>query len=314
MTTPRSPAQPITMVCDHGGRLARRRVSGGTRNARAAATQSSRSDDHPDQHGHAEHGDPAARQVGVDHRRDDPPGLQPDQQEDGVLQQELDRRPVDPFAQPGLAGLDHRRLVAEDQPGDDDRDHARAVEVVGSRSPRPAGRPRTARSARSRCRRPAGGCAGGSGSGDEGHRPAPPRPRRRRRSGSRRLTSPAVTAPPIAAIATRRQVMAVASLTSDSPSKMVTSRRGRPTRRAIEVAATASGGATTAPRAKATAKLHRQDQPGDQTDAQRGDHDQHRPTAKAIERRVGAEVDHRGADGGGVQQRRQEAEQHDLGR
>ncbi len=36
---------------------------------------------------------------------------------------------------------------------------------------------------------------------------------------------------------------------------MVTSRRGSPTRRAIEVAATASGGATTAPKAKATAKV-----------------------------------------------------------
>ena len=49
--------------------------------------------------------------------------------------------------------------------------------------------------------------------------------------------------------------MAVASLTSDSPSRMVTSRRGSPTRRAIVVAATASGGATTAPRVNATAKL-----------------------------------------------------------
>jgi hypothetical protein len=68
------------------------------------------------------------------------------------------------------------------------------------------------------------------------------------------VTSAAETAPPIAAMATRRQVIAVASLTSDSPSKMVTSWRGRPTRRAIEVAATASGGATTAPRANATAK------------------------------------------------------------
>ena len=37
------------------------------------------------------------------------------------------------------------------------------------------------------------------------------------------LTSAAETAPPIAAIATRRQVIAVASLTSDSPSRMVTS-------------------------------------------------------------------------------------------
>ena len=47
--------------------------------------------------------------------------------------------------------------------------------------------------------------------------------------------------------------MAVASLTSDSPSRIVTIRRGMPTRRAMDVAATASGGATTAPSAKASA-------------------------------------------------------------
>ena len=52
---------------------------------------------------------------------------------------------------------------------------------------------------------------------------------------------------------TRTQVMAVASLSSDSPSRIVTSCRGMPTRRAMVVAATASGGATTAPKAKASA-------------------------------------------------------------
>ena len=54
-----------------------------------------------------------------------------------------------------------------------------------------------------------------------------------------------------AAIAVRRVTSAVASLKSDSPSRMVTTRRGRPMLRAIAVAATASGGATTAPSAKA---------------------------------------------------------------
>ena len=53
---------------------------------------------------------------------------------------------------------------------------------------------------------------------------------------------------------TRTQVIAVASFSSDSPSKIVTTRRGSPTRRAIVVAATASGGATTAPKANARAK------------------------------------------------------------
>ncbi len=68
------------------------------------------------------------------------------------------------------------------------------------------------------------------------------------------VTSATETAPPMAAMATRRQVMAVASLTRDSPSSTVTIWRGRPTRRAMEVAATASGGATTAPSANAAGK------------------------------------------------------------
>jgi hypothetical protein len=45
----------------------------------------------------------------------------------------------------------------------------------------------------------------------------------------------------------RRATRAVASLRSDSPSRIVTTRRGNPIRRPIAVAATASGGATTAP-------------------------------------------------------------------
>ncbi len=61
-------------------------------------------------------------------------------------------------------------------------------------------------------------------------------------------------ASPAAARAVRSETSAVASLTSDSPSRMDTRRRGRPIRRPTAVAATASGGATTAPIAKATAK------------------------------------------------------------
>ena len=60
-----------------------------------------------------------------------------------------------------------------------------------------------------------------------------------------------VTPPTPAAIAVRRATRAVASLKRDSPSRMVTIRRGSPIRRAIDVAATASGGATTAPMASA---------------------------------------------------------------
>ena len=59
--------------------------------------------------------------------------------------------------------------------------------------------------------------------------------------------------PTAAASATRYAVIAVASLNSDSPWRIVTTRSGSPTRRAIEVAATASGGATTAPSTSAAA-------------------------------------------------------------
>ena len=54
-------------------------------------------------------------------------------------------------------------------------------------------------------------------------------------------------------MAVRSDTSAVASLTRDSPSRIVTIRRGSPIRRATAVAATASGGATTAPSANATA-------------------------------------------------------------
>jgi hypothetical protein len=57
----------------------------------------------------------------------------------------------------------------------------------------------------------------------------------------------------IAAAAVRRDTSAVASLTRLSPSRIATMRRGMPTRRAIVVAATASGGATTAPSARPAA-------------------------------------------------------------
>ncbi len=60
-------------------------------------------------------------------------------------------------------------------------------------------------------------------------------------------------ASPAAARAVRNVTRAVASLSRDSPSRMVVTRRGRPMLRATEVAATASGGATMAPSAMATA-------------------------------------------------------------
>ena len=57
-------------------------------------------------------------------------------------------------------------------------------------------------------------------------------------------TSASATPPERAAMAVRSATRAVASLSSDSPSRIVTTRRGRPIRRATAVAATASGGAT----------------------------------------------------------------------
>src|SRR6478735_2690158 len=67
-----------------------------------------------------------------------------------------------------------------------------------------------------------------------------------------RPTCRASTPTDIAAMAVRSATSAVASLSSDSPSRIVTILRGRPIRRAMAVAATASGGATTAPMAKDT--------------------------------------------------------------
>ena len=72
----------------------------------------------------------------------------------------------------------------------------------------------------------------------------------------------------IAATAVFSATSAVASLTRLSPSRIDTTRRGIPTRRAIAVAATASGGATTAPSAKAAASGTAAGPPkGDQADA-----------------------------------------------
>ena len=113
-------------------------------------------------------------------------------------------------------------------------------------------------------------------------------------------------------MAVRSDTRAVASLTSDSPSRIVTIRRGSPIRRATAVAATASGGATTAPRANATAKgtpsIHQVTRPTP------GGGEQHQPHRQAEDRGpVGAEVHERRADRRGIQQGRQQADEHDLG-
>ena len=118
--------------------------------------------------------------------------------------------------------------------------------------------------------------------------------------------------PAPAAIAVRRATSAVASLKSDSPSRIVTIRRGRPIRRPIAVAATASGGATTAPIAIAA----HQSMPGRRAWTSTPTPSvvkTTRPTLSSrIDAAVGVEVDERGLDRRGVQQRRQQAEQYDV--
>ena len=125
------------------------------------------------------------------------------------------------------------------------------------------------------------------------------RPARRRPTATRKSapTRHAATLPAPAAIAVRSATSAVASLSSDSPSRIVTIRRGRPIRRPIAVAATASGGATTAPIASAA----HQSMPGQQ----RVDEPRRRPTvvkttspttSSRIGAPVGVEVDQRGLD------------------
>ena len=90
-------------------------------------------------------------------------------------------------------------------------------------------------------------------------------------------------------------------------------RRGMPMRRATVVAATASGGATTAPSAKPAARVapgttHHGEQP-DRGRRERDGADAEQPDRAA----VGLEVDQRGADRCRVEQRRQQADQDEVG-
>ena len=120
---------------------------------------------------------------------------------------------------------------------------------------------------------------------------------------------------PAAARAVRSATSAVASLSSDSPSRIVTIRRGSPIRRPIAVAATASGGATTAPIATAPAASRCS---GSISVRRR----RRRPTvvkttsptdSSRIARRLALKSTSEVCTRGGVQQRRQQPEQHDLG-
>ena len=116
---------------------------------------------------------------------------------------------------------------------------------------------------------------------------------------------------PAAASAVRRVTRAVASLSRDSPSRIVVIRRGRPIRRATEVAATASGGATIAPRARARAKgIGSSSQATSPTPSAVNST---RPTERLrMATRLRLDVEQRGRQRGGVEQRGQQAVEHQV--
>ena len=121
-----------------------------------------------------------------------------------------------------------------------------------------------------------------------------------------------MTVPTIAATAERRHTIAVASLTRLSPSRIVTIRRGIPTLFAIAVAATASGGATTAPSASAAGNEIGKDPVGDEAGAEH--RERHEPDRQQRDRPgVGPEVDQRGPDRGGVEQRWEDPDEYHVG-
>ena len=72
------------------------------------------------------------RQVLVVHHVVEQPGdLQADEEEDRVLQDERDARPVDPLGQPRGRGLQHRCLVGQQQAGGHHGEHARGADPLG---------------------------------------------------------------------------------------------------------------------------------------------------------------------------------------
>ena len=102
-------------------------------------------------------------------------------------------------------------------------------------------------------------------------------------AASRNMPNPSrieIPAPAATATNTRNSVSAVASLTRLSPPMIVMSRRGRPSRRPMDSADTASGGATTAPSTSAAGRLRPgHHPPGHQPDRERAEHRQTRPRA-----------------------------------
>ena len=79
---------------------------------------------HPDQHEQARGDDAAPAERGAGGGGDDRARLQPDEEEDGVLEEVGDGLPVDAGGDAGLRRLDDGRHVPDEQTGDDDRQHA----------------------------------------------------------------------------------------------------------------------------------------------------------------------------------------------
>ena len=131
VTTPRMPAQPSTKVYDGGGRCPDASGRGRTRRYRAGKTHASlRTMTAPRVAAHATAIVPAER-LALGDVADDPAGLETDQEEDGVLEHERDRVPVEPLGDAGARGLQDRSLVAQQQPGHDHGQHARDVSLLG---------------------------------------------------------------------------------------------------------------------------------------------------------------------------------------
>ncbi len=116
----------------------------------------------------------------------------------------------------------------------------------------------------------------------------------------------------VAATAVRRRTSADASLTRLSPSSTAISRGGRPARRPIAVAATASVGLTTAPRAVASAKEMLGKTQCTTAPIASAETITITTESQVISEEVAAYVDHREVDRRGVEQRRQHAGQDQL--
>ena len=102
------------------------------------------------------------------------------------------------------------------------------------------------------------------------------------------------------------------SLTRLSPSTIVTSFRGTPSRRAIAVAAIGSVGETIAPSTKALGHVNPSiERVRDDRDAD-GGHDDEADREQPDRPYVGSQVAERGEEGGAVEERRQHAEEDEL--